>query len=188
MGPRDPAAGWVFFVFFLGGVGRYRLHSESWIFPSSYCSLTSRFYFWWASYYKAGSWLLLGPPGAQKSGKNHLFRGGACGLLLTVLMDHCPLFHISYPADRMALSPISYPPDRMAPLSHRPRSGVTSNFASTVHTPQGPSHHFLIGSNWLKVTAPREPVRAGRHVRGPLTVTMTVVQSTAGLVLQVQPL
>ena len=56
------------------------------------------------------------------------------------------------------LSPISYPPGRMAPLSDRPQSGVASNFASKVHTPQGPSHHFLFASNWLKVTAPEEPV------------------------------
>ena len=86
------------------------------------------------------------------------------------------------------LSPISYLPDRMVPLSHRRRSGVASNFESEVHTPQSPSHHSLIAPNWLKVTAPREPVRAGRHVRGPLTVPMTVVDSTAGLVLQLQPL
>ena len=86
------------------------------------------------------------------------------------------------------LSPISYPPDRMVPLSHRRRSGVTVHSASKLRTPQSPSHHFLIAPNWLKVTAPREPVRAGRHVRGPLTVTMTVVDSTAGLVLQLQPL
>ena len=86
------------------------------------------------------------------------------------------------------LSPISYPPDRMVPLSRRRRSGVTVHSASKLRTPQSPSHHFLIAPNWLKVTAPREPVRAGRHVRGPLTVTMTVVDFTAGLVLLLQPL
>ena len=57
-----------------------------------------------------------------------------------------------------SLSPISYPLDRMVPLSDRRRSGVASNFASKLHTPQGPSHHFLFASNWLKVTAPGEPV------------------------------
>ena len=42
-----------------------------------------------------------------------------------------------------SLSPISYPPDRMVPLSDRRRSGVASNFASKLHTPQGPSHSLL---------------------------------------------
>ena len=86
------------------------------------------------------------------------------------------------------LSPISYPPDRMVPLSHRRRSGVASVFESKVHTPQSPSHSLLVAPNWLKLTAPSEPVRAQRHGRGPLTVPMTVVDSTAGLVLQLQPL
>ena len=42
-----------------------------------------------------------------------------------------------------SLSPISYPPDRMVPLSDRRRSGVASNFASKLHTPQSPSHSLL---------------------------------------------
>ena len=57
-----------------------------------------------------------------------------------------------------SLSPISYPPDRMVPLSYRPRSGVASNFASKLHTPQGPSHHFLFAFIQVKFTAPEEPV------------------------------
>ena len=84
------------------------------------------------------------------------------------------------------LSPISYLPDRMVPLSHRRRSGVTVHSASKLRTPQGPSHQLFIGSNWLKSTALSEPVRAGRHVGGPLTVLMTVVESTAILVLQLR--
>ena len=51
-----------------------------------------------------------------------------------------------------------------------------------------PLTHSLIAFNQVNLTAPSEPVRAGRHVRGPLTVPMTVVDSTAGLVLQLQPL
>ena len=86
------------------------------------------------------------------------------------------------------LSPISYPPDRMVPLSHRRRSGVASIFESKVHTPHSPSHSLLVAFNQVKSTAPSEPVRAQRHVRGPLTVPMTVVDSAAGLVLQVESL
>ena len=42
-----------------------------------------------------------------------------------------------------SLSPISHPPNRMAPLSDRSRSGVASNLASKLHTPQSPSHSLL---------------------------------------------
>ena len=42
-----------------------------------------------------------------------------------------------------SLSPIAYPLDRMLPISDRRRSGVASNFASKVHTPQSPSHSLL---------------------------------------------
>ena len=85
------------------------------------------------------------------------------------------------------LSPISYLPDRMVPLSHRRRSGVASNFASNVHTPQrAPLTHSLTAFIQVKLTAPVKPVRAGRHVRGPLRVTMGIVESTAILVLQVR--
>ena len=64
------------------------------------------------------------------------------------------------------LSPISYLPDRMVPLSHRRRSGVTVHSASKLRTPQGPSHHFLIGSNWLKVTAPGSRFELGGMSEG----------------------
>ena len=84
------------------------------------------------------------------------------------MKDPCPLFHTrriewchSHTAVDPALRPFSSPK-----FTHL----------------RVPLTHSLIAFNQVNLTAPSEPVRAGRHVRGPLTVPMTVVDSTAAFV------
>ena len=87
------------------------------------------------------------------------------------MMDPCSLFHtlsIEWRHSRTAVDPAL-------------RRTLRLKFTHL----RAPLTHSVTAFIQVKLTAPVKPVRDGRHVRGPLTVTMGIVESTAILVLQV---
>ena len=87
------------------------------------------------------------------------------------MMDPCPLLHtrsIEWRQSRTAVDPAL-------------RRTLRLKFTYL----RAPLTHSLTAFIQVKLTAPVKPVRAGGHVRGPLRVTMGIVESTAILVLQV---
>ena len=90
---------------------------------------------------------------------------------MLLLLDPCPLFHTR---------PIEWRHSRTGPDPALRRTW-RPNFTHL----RAPLTHSLTAFIQVKLTAPVKPVRAGGHVRGPLRVTMGIVESTAILVLQV---